>query len=306
MDRLGAMRVYVAVVEQRGFSAAARTLGMPVPTVCRKIAELEDQVGAQLLVRSTRRVSVTDSGQIYYDDARGILEDVDAAERRASGEYQFATGLLTITAPSMFGRLHLLPVISEFMRIHEEIEIRLLLTNHVLDFPDSHIDLGVRIGGGATASMDSIELGSVRQVVCAGKNYLAEHDCPAVPRDIAGHDCVTFSRSGSQVSWLFGGSNHKPLEIPVNSRFVVNTAEAALDAVLKHGGFTQLYAYQAAHLIQSGELQIVLENFEIEPRPVAFNFQRSDRLPQKLRTFVDFASPKLQQQLLDIARICAT
>lgn len=304
MDRLSAMKVYVAVVESQGFSAASRTLGMSVPTVCRKIAELESQLGAQLLIRSTRRVSVTDSGFDYYDDAKRILEEVDGAERRASGEFRRATGLLTITAPSMFGRLHILPIVSDFMRLHNEIEVRLLLTNHVLDLPQGHIDLGIRIGEETTNAMDSEYLGSVRQVVCASPNYLAENGTPKVPRDISRHRCITFSRSGEQIPWTFAGTARKPGRIEVRSSLVLNTAEATLDAALLNGGLSQLYSYQAVPLVASGELKIVLQDYEIDPRPVVFNYHQTLRIPQKLKVFMEFAAPAVRKRLNDIDETC--
>ncbi|WP_108883049.1 LysR substrate-binding domain-containing protein [Anderseniella sp. Alg231-50] len=298
------MRVFVAVVEAQGFSAASRSLGMPVPTVCRKIAELESQIGAQLLIRTTRKISVTSCGHDYYDDARRILEEVDNAERRASGEYQRASGLLTITAPSMFGRLHMLPIISDFMRLHDDIEARLLLTNHILDLPDGHIDLGVRIGETSTSSMNVEKLGTVRQVVCASRQYLSEKGVPCALGDITKHQCITFSRSGDHVAWTFAGPSRNLREINVHSKLVVNTAEAAMDAVLRNGGLTQLYSYQVASGVASGELQIVLDEFEIDPRGVTFSFPRTQRIPQKLDVFLEFATPVIRQRLLHSAEKC--
>ncbi|HUS97807.1 MAG TPA: LysR family transcriptional regulator [Hyphomicrobiaceae bacterium] len=304
MDRLGAMRVFVAVVEAQGFSAASRALGMPVPTVCRKIAELENQIGTQLLIRTTRKISVTGGGHDYYDDAKRILEDVDVAERRASGEYQRASGLLTITAPSMFGRLHMLPIISDFMRLHDSIEARLLLTNYILDLPDGHIDLGVRIGEVSSISMNVEKLGTVRQVVCASRQYLSEKGTPIALRDITKHQCITFSRSGDHIPWTFAGPSRTLREINVHSKLVVNTAEAAMDAVSRNGGLTQLYSYQAASGIASGELQIVLDEFEIVPKEVTFNFPQTQRIPQKLNAFLEFATPIIRQRLVNSAVKC--
>lgn len=304
MDRFGAMRVFVAVVEAQGFSAASRSLGMPVPTVCRKIAELESQIGAQLLIRTTRKISVTGSGHDYYDDAKRILEEVDNAERRASGEYQRASGLLTITAPSMFGRLHMLPIVGDFMRLHDNIEARLLLTNHILDLPDGHIDLGVRIGEVSTSSMNVEKLGTVRQVVCASRQYLSEKGIPSALSDITKHQCITFSRSGEHVPWTFAGPSRNLREINVHSKLVVNTAEAAMDAVLRDGGLTQLYSYQVASGVASGDLQIVLDEFEIDPKGVTFNFPQTRRIPQKLSAFLEFATPVIRQSLVQSAEKC--
>ena len=197
MDRLAAMRVFVAVVDAQGFSAASRALSMPLPTVSRKIAELENHLGAQLLVRSTRKVTVTDSGRRYYEDVRRILDDIGDAESQVSGEYQAAKGRLSITAPSLFGRLHVLPIVNDFMKIHPDINVQLILTNYVVDLLEEHINLSIRIGALSDRSMNVLQMGSVRQVVCAGPGYLSQQGRPVSPSDLAGHQCISFFKFGA-------------------------------------------------------------------------------------------------------------
>jgi DNA-binding transcriptional LysR family regulator len=187
MDQLGAMRIFIAVVDSQGFSAASRMLGIPVPTVCRKVAHLEERLGVQLLTRSTRKTTVTDSGHQYYENVRRILEDIDSAERLASGEYKQVKGLLTITAPSLFARLHVLPIVNDFLEMHDNVEVRLLFTNHVLDMLDEHIDLGIRIGQPSSSEMTNSLVGKMRAVVCASPAYLSANGRPLAPDDIIQH-----------------------------------------------------------------------------------------------------------------------
>jgi DNA-binding transcriptional LysR family regulator len=304
MDRLHAMQVFVAVVENRGFTAASRALRIPLPTVCRKIAELEEHIGAQLLTRSTRKVAVTDTGDQFYEDTRRILEDLDTIEKQASGEFQHVKGLLSITAPSLFGQKHVLPIINNFIKTHLEIEIRLLFSNQVLDLSEDHIDLGFRIGALTDSFANTIELGHVRQVVCASPSYLAAQNLPVRPEDILEHQCITFSRSGNRVPWAFKTSAGKVKYITPRSRLLLNSAESAIESTLQHCGLTQLYSYQAAPYITKGELAVVLEDFEIPPPPVNLILPHDQRLPQKIKAFSDFAVPTLRDDLKQIRKMC--
>ena len=297
MDQLDAMRVYVAVVESQGFTAASRALGIPVPTVCRKVANLEEKLGVQLLVRSTRKVSATSSGMHYYDDARRILEDINGASRRVAGEYQQIKGLLTITAPALFGRLHILPIVNDFMRLHDEVEVRLLLTNHMLDMLEEHIDLGVSIGSRSPDSMEVIPVTETRLIVCASPQYLSAAGRPSKPDDLLGHETITFAKSCMQFPWPFKMPTGDDREINLKSRLVVNTAEAAVDSALKDTGLTQLYHYEAKSYIEAGELEVVLENYEIEPAPVIITIPQGPKTPQKVSAFVDFAITELRKHL---------
>lgn len=305
MDRLGAMRVFAAVVEAQGFSAASRTLGMTLPTTCRKVAELEAQLGTQLLTRSTRRVTVTDAGQRYYENVIRILEEIGDAERQARGEYQQAKGLLTLTAPSLFGRLHVLPIVTAFMRRHDDIEVRLLFTNHMLDLPEEHIDLGIRLGAISHGSMTAADAGIVRQIVCASPDFLAAHGHPQSPQALPDRQCITFSRSGRPDPWTFRMPMGKKQSVDVKPKLVLNSAEGAVDSALAHAGLTQLYSYQAAPHVATGALEIVLPDYEIEPVPISLVFPQGQRLPQKVKSFLDFAMPRLRERLIEIDNMCA-
>jgi DNA-binding transcriptional LysR family regulator len=305
MDRLAAMRVFVAVVDAQGFSAASRALSMPLPTVSRKIAELESHLGAQLLVRSTRKVTVTDSGQRYYEEVRQILDDIGEAERQVSGEYQLPKGHLTITAPTLFGRLHVLPIVNDFMKIHHDISIQLILTNHVVDFLEEHIDLGIRIGILSDSSMVAFQAGSVRQIVCASPGYLAQHGRPLSPNDLAGHQCITFSKIGAPAEWAFKMPSRKIQHFPVPTRLTLNSIQGTVDSAIRDGGLVHLYSYQAAPHVAEGTLEIVLDGYEIEPPPVNIVYPQGRLVPQKVRAFVDFAMPRLRECFVLIETQCS-
>ncbi len=305
MDRLTSMRVFVAVVDAQGFSAASRTLSMPLPTVSRKIAELESHLGSQLLIRSTRKITVTDSGRRYYEDVRRILDDIGEAERQVSGEYQLPKGRMAITAPTLFGRLHVLPIVNDFMKIHRDINIQLMLSNHVVDLLEEHIDLAIRIGTLSDSSMIALEAGSVRQIVCASPGYLSQHGRPHSPNDLAGHQCVTFSKFGAPAEWAFKMPSSKIEHISVSTRLTLNSIQGAVDSAIRDGGPVQLYSYQAAPHVAEGALEIVLEGFEIEPPPVNIVYPQGRLVPQKLRAFVEFAMPRLRECLALIETQCS-
>lgn len=304
MSTISAMRIYAAVVEANGFSAAAKTLGKPLSTVSKKVADLESQLGAQLLTRTTRKVTVTDSGQRYYEDVRQILDDIDMAERQVSGEYQQPKGRLTITAPTMFGRLHILPIVNQFLQTHQQIEIDLLLTNFVVDLVGEHINLGVRIGALSDSSMIARRAGTIRQIVCASPEYLSQNGTPQHLEDIANHQSILISRHGAPVEWHFQVKGKSINLVPDNSKLMINTVEGVVDAVIQSAGLAQLYSYQIAPHISSGALQAVLDNYEVDPLPINFVYPQGRFAPQKVRAFIDFAIPQLQKSLETIEYQC--
>jgi DNA-binding transcriptional LysR family regulator len=300
MDRLEAMAILVAVVERGSFTAAGRHLNLPLPTVSRKLAELEAHLGARLLTRSTRRLALTEAGDAYVAACKRILDDIGNAERAAAGEYVTAKGELVIAAPIVFGRLHVLPVIGAFLAANPEIDVRLLLSDRNAQLLDDHIDLAVRIGALPDSSLVAVRIGSVRRVVCGSPGYFSAHGVPETPGDLTKMSCVTFDAFGSAASWVFAG---KPGErdriVPIRSRLSVNTAEAALDAAISGVGLTRVLSYQAAPGVRDGTLRVVLEDFEAEPVPVNLLHGAHGQIPLKLRAFIDYAAPRLRARLAD-------
>lgn len=301
VDRLEAMSIFVAAVEAGSFTAASRKLGVPLPTVSRKVAELETQLNARLLIRTTRKLTLTDAGEAYLAAARQILEQVAEAERAASGEYLTPRGDLAIAAPIVFGRLHVLPLVNEFLADFPDIDVQLVLSDRNADLVGDQLDMAVRIGALHDSSMIALRLGSVRQVVCASPDFLRAHGAPESPGDLASFPCVTFGTAPAR-SWTFASKRGSARAIPVRSRLVVNTAEAAIDAAIAGVGIVRVLSYQAAALVAERRLAIVLHDFEPEPLPVHLLHPAQPLPPLKLRRFLDFAAPRLKKALAAIER----
>ncbi|MFA7416242.1 MAG: LysR family transcriptional regulator [Rhizobium sp.] len=293
MDRLDAMSVLLAVVDQGSLSAASRHLRSPLATVSRKVAELEVHIGSRLVVRTNRRISLTDAGRAYVEAAREILARVEEAERLAAGEFTVAKGELVMTAPIVFGRLHVLPVVVEFLKAYPEIDLRLILGDRVVNLTDDHIDLALRIGNLPESTLIATRLGGIRRTVYASPDYLARRGRPEHPRDLAAHDCITFEGISALREWTFMDGK-RPFSVPLHARLSVNTAEAAVDAAAAGLGVTRVLAYQAAHAVAGGELVAVLEDFEQPAAPVHLVYPPRRPVPLKLRAFLDFATPRLR------------
>lgn len=300
MDRLDAMSVLLAVVDAGSLSAGARRLGAPLSTVSRKISDLEALLGARLLVRSSRRIALTEAGQSYVASCKRILADVEEAERAVSGEYSAPRGDLVVTAPVVFGRLHVLPLVIAFLAKYPDIDIRLVLADRVVHLVDDHVDVALRIGSLPDSSLVAMRLGEIRRVACGSPAYFAVHGVPDTPQALASHACIAFEGLTSPTSWIFGAGKAEQV-VGVRSRLAVNTAEAAIDAAVAGLGIARVLSYQMAAAMRAGQLQIVLRDFEPEPWQVSLVHAGQGRLPIKLRAFLDFAAPHLKSALSKVA-----
>jgi DNA-binding transcriptional LysR family regulator len=297
MDRLEAMAILVAATETGSLSGAGRRLGTPLATVSRKIADLETHLGTQLLTRGARRLALTDAGSDYVAACRRILEQVGEAERTAAGEYQAPRGQLLLTAPIVFGRLHVLPAVTDFLARHADIQVRLLLSDRNQALVEDHIDLAVRIGELPDSSLVAIRVGTVRRVTCASPDFLARFGVPQVPADLSALPCVSFDAMAAATTWSFAGPKARERMVAIRPRLSVNTAEAALDAAIAGAGLTRVLSYQAAEAVAAGRLAIVLQAFEPAPLPVSLLHAGQGLQPLKLRAFLDFAAPFLRERL---------
>jgi DNA-binding transcriptional LysR family regulator len=296
MDRLEAMSILLAVIDAGSLSAAARRLGMPLPTVSRKVAELEAHLRTRLLHRTTRQLSLTEAGAAYVVACKRILDDVGEAERIATGEYAAPKGDLTVTAPIVFGRLHIVPVVAEFLAQYPEINIKLLLTDRVVHLMEEQIDVALRIGELPDSTLMASRVGTVRPVVCASPAYLAQRGVPAGPAALATHDCISFDVLESRRAWVFGDGKSS-ISVPVRSRLEVNTAEAAIAAATLGVGLVRVLSYQVAEAVGNGALDIILQDYEPAPLPVSLVHKGQTPLPRKLRVFLDFAAPRLSARI---------
>jgi len=298
MDRLDAMNVFLRVADRASFSAASRELGVPLATVSRKVGELEAHLGTRLLNRSTRKVVVTDAGATYAASARRILEEVDETERIAAGEFHAPRGELVVTAPVLFGRLHILPVVSDFLAAYPEINVRLVLADRNLQLLENHVDMAVRIGAMADSGMVAVRVGSMRTVVCASPALLAAHGMPRAPENLAILPIVNFDVLSPGSLWPFRRRDAKgAIDVPVWPRLSVSTAEAAVWAAVHGVGATRVLHYQCADAVRAGVLRIVLAGFEVGPLPVHLVHAGRGALPSKMRVFLDFATDRMRRRL---------
>ena len=296
MDRLEAMSAVLAAVEAGSLSGASRKLGMPLATVSRKVSELEAHLRTRLVTRTSRRLILTDAGRSYIAACKRILDDIREAERAAAGEYSAPRGELIITAPIVFGRLHVLPVVLEFLKTYPEIDVRLTLADRIVNLQEDHVDLAVRIGELPDSSLVAMRVGSIGRVVCGSPAYFAERGTLKGPDELRRHDCITFNGLTSPEAWIFP-SGKGNISVAVHSRLIVNTAEAAIDAAITGLGITRVLSYQVADALRTGALLLALREFEPPPVPVSLVHAGQGRLALKLRAILDFAGPRLKARL---------
>ena len=293
MDRLDSMSILVTAADEGSLSAAARRLGIPLTNVSRKVSELEAYLKTRLVNRSSRRLTLTDAGRSYVTDCKRILELVGEAERAATGEYSAPKGDLTITAPIVFGRLHVLPVVTEFLKAYPEIDVRLVFADRIVNLFEEQIDLAVRIGDLPDSTLIATRIGAIRHVVCGSPDYFAARGMPETPDELGRHDCITFEGLISPSVWTFTfGKATK--SVPVHSRLIVNTAEAAINAAAAGVGITRVLSYQVAQDIRANQLVLALKDFEPAPWPVSLVYTGQRLLPSKVRVFLDYAVPRLK------------
>ena len=293
MDRLDEMAAFVAVAEHGGFAAAARQLQLSAATVTRAVAALEAAVGAELFVRTTRFVRLTDAGERYLHDCRSILRQLEEAEAQVAGAHTAPQGQLVLAAPILFGQLLLLPALVEFLAAYPAVNVRLMLVDRSVRLDEEGIDAAFRTGELADSSLVAMPLGHIRRVICASPGYLAQHGEPRHPQELREHALVASVADGRSDQWQFvdGGS---ALEVAIQPRLVVSTNAAAIDAAQAGAGLTRVMSYQVAETIAQGRLQRVLQPFETRPLPVWLVNQEGRRAPAKLRAFLAFAGQRLR------------
>ncbi|WP_204117387.1 LysR family transcriptional regulator [Paraburkholderia sp. C35] len=302
MDRLEAMAMLVSSVEEGSLSAAARKMRIPVATLTRNVNDLEALVGTKLLVKTTRKLMLTDAGAEYVASAKRILEQVDEQERRAAGEFTTPRGELVVTTPVQVARLRVLPVINQFLTSYPEIRIRLLQSDRNIDLVDSHADVAVRIGRLRDSSLVATRVGTLRVVVVASKEVLDKYGVPKTPEDLRGYPCVVFD-SPNLSPWRFRNpGTENVFTIDDVPRLLVSSPDAAADAAIDGVGATFLLEHDVAAAVQAGKLQLILQEFEVEPIPVHLVHLSRNMMPVKLRRFIDFAVPKLREALADFGR----
>jgi DNA-binding transcriptional LysR family regulator len=293
MDRLYLMTVYVAVAEEQGFAAGARRLGMSPPAVTRAVAALEERLGVKLLDRTTRHVRVTEAGQRYLDDARRIIAEVDEADDAVAGINAAPRGHLTVTAPVLFGRLYVMPGIVDYLQRYPAMDVSTVFVDRVTNLLEEGIDVGVRIGELPDSSMRAVPVGRVRRMIVASPSYLEKHGAPRTPQDLEQHTIVGSSGSSVPPDWRFqhGGSAQS---LRLKPRLGVNNNDSAIEAVRSGFGVARLLSYQAAALLDAGELVEVLQDYATPAVPIHIVHRDSRQGSTRVRSFVDLMAERLR------------
>jgi DNA-binding transcriptional LysR family regulator len=289
MDRFDAMQAFVAVAERQSFASAARKLKLSPSAITRLVAALEERLGARLLQRTTRSVTLTDAGTRYLERARRILADVEEAERAAESERTRPSGRLVVSAPVGFGRLHVSSVMSAYLKRYPDVAGELRLEDRIVSLVEDGIDLAVRVGELADSTLVARHVGSMRRIVVASPAYLKARGEPKTPAAIATHDTIQFGASVGLADWRFVEAG-KEIRVASTPRFVTNSSDAAIQYTVDGGGLTRVLAYQAADALKAGKVKVVLEKFEQPPQPIHIVYPTSRLLSAKVRAFIDLVT----------------
>lgn len=299
MDRVEAMSVFVAVANAKGFAPAARRLKLSPSAVTRLVAALEDHLGVRLLQRTTRSVTLTDAGARFLERAQRIVADVEEAEDAAQAERTAPTGRFSITAPSVFGRLHVAPVMCAYLAKYPAVVGELLLGDRMTNLVEEGIDAAIRIGTLEDSSLVAKNVGATRRVVVAAPKYLARHKKPRNPGELSRHDIVQFTSLCPTTEWRF---NHDTEEsrVAVSPKYVTNSADAAIGHAELGGGVAMVLAYQVAEAVRQNRLVVLLSDFEPPPLPIQIVYPTSRLLSAKLRAFIDLVTSTTDFGFVDL------
>ncbi|RBP51070.1 LysR family transcriptional regulator [Arenicella xantha] len=292
MNQLNAMRVFRRVVELNGFSAAARELGISNAAISKNVSDLEAHLGAQLLVRTTRRLSVTEVGDAYYRRCVAILQDLEEADLTAASNSCEPRGRLRVNAPMSFGLLHVAPLVSEFLFQYQDIEVELVLDDHVVDLIEGDFDVGLRVGSALQDStLVSRHLSSVERVLCGAPEYFERFGRPQAPIDLHRHRCLVYSLSSSPKTWLFSKAGEIQ-SVDVTGPLIVNNSLALRDALTTGVGISLIPTFIVSQELASGTLVQTLPDFQPTPQSLYVVYPQAKYVAQKIRTFVDFMADR--------------
>lgn len=294
MDRLQTMAIFVAVAEEAGFAAAGRRLNMSPPSVTRAVSELEARLGARLLHRTTRSVQLTEAGQRYLADSRRILSEIEEADRHAAGIHAAPSGLVSVTTSVLFGRMILVPALLDLLDRYGELSVATMFVDRVVHLANEGIDVAVRIAELPDSSLTAIRVGSVRTLLCASPDYLADKGCPETPSDLPGHDVINFVNRAPGGEWVFH-KHGKTQRVKVVSQLLLNTADVAIDTAIAGRGITRVLSYMIAPHLASGALKVVLEDYAPPPVPVHVVHREAGRTSARVRAVVDHLVPRLRK-----------
>jgi DNA-binding transcriptional LysR family regulator len=295
MDRIAAMTAFVTVADQRGFAPAARRLRLSPSAVTRLVAALEERLGARLLQRTTRSVALTDAGARYLERARRILADIDEAEAGAHSEHATPAGRFVVAAPLVFGRLHVAPLVSAYLRRYPAVRGELMLSDRPASLVEEGIDAAVRIGLLDDSSLVARTVGATRRVIVAAPRYLARKRKLSAPADLAGHAIIQVTALSPLPEWRF-----RERAFAFAPALVTNSVDAAIGHAERGGGLAMVLAYQVVDAVRAGRLRVVLAGEEPPPLPIHIVYPTTRLLSAKVRAFVDLAGASCDWRFVDL------
>lgn len=291
MDKLRAMQTAVSIADEGSLTAAAGSLGTSLAAVVRTLAQLEAHLGVRLFNRTTRRVSLTEEGQHYVESSRQLLTAIEEAESALTTDAVEPRGQLTITAPVLYGQMHVAPSVTRFVQRYDKVRVNLLLSDRRANLLEDHIDVGIRVGALDDSSLIAQHLCSVRRIVVASPGYLDRHGVPHHPSDLLKANCLRFS-NGAGPWWTFY-ENAKPFKVSVSGNLKFNCTAPAIQACTAGLGFGMFFSYQVAQQLESNQLHVVLEPFESPPKPINLVYPHARLLPARVRFFTEWIRREL-------------
>ncbi|MEO1721192.1 MAG: LysR family transcriptional regulator [Pseudomonadota bacterium] len=292
MDRLQSLEVFVAVAEAESFAAGARAVGLSAPSATRGVNALEERLGARLFTRTTRRVRLTDVGRAYLEDARHVLAQLQAADDAAAGAALNPVGLLRITCSNEFGRIYVMPILTEFLDTYPDVTADVVMVDRVVNMVEEGFDIAVRIGPLPSSGLTAVRVGQVRRIVCGAPSYFEQHGILRSPSDLAEHRIISALPVSPLADWRFGRDLQE--SVRVKPRLTVSSIAAAISVARQGWGLVRVLSYQVGPDLLAGDLQSVLEAHEPEPLPIHLVHIEGRRAPVKVRAFIDFAKDRLR------------
>ena len=293
MDKFQTMQVFVAVAKQGSFVAASNELGISAPATTKAIAALEARLGVKLFNRTTRHVRLTAAGARFLQDAQHILEQLAEAEGAARGIYAKPSGTLTVTAPVLFGTLHIVPIVTAYLAQYPDVKVKTLFYDNITNLLEEEIDVAIRIGQLKDSNLYATQVGAVKRIVCGAPSYFANHGLPQKPQQLTDHQIVFSTTYEPTRSWQFN-DNGQALSVKLKPSLMCNQNAAALSAAVMGAGITRLMSYQAGEALATGQLQRILTEYEEEDLPVSIVHVEGRRANAKIRTFIDLAAERLR------------
>ncbi|GLH30623.1 LysR family transcriptional regulator [Pseudomonas sp. BR1R-5] len=298
MDQIHLMKVFVAVGELESFAAAARRLDISPAAVTRAVSALEDMLGVKLLQRTTRSVRLTQAGSRYLEDTRHILASISEANEAAAGINATPKGELAVTAPILFGKKFVMPSIVRYLQQYPEVDVSAYFLDRIVNMVEEGMDVAVRIGPLPDSGLKALRVGRVRRMLCASPEYLARHGVPQHPSDLPAHAVIATTNLSPRAGWRFGVTD-EPTLVRIKPRLTVTSNDGAIAAAVGGLGIARLLSYQVVDEIASGQLQVLLADYEEAPWPIHVLHRESKHGSAKVRMFVDMLAHELRAQGLD-------